>query len=149
LRIKQQLKFTNNIDLKISLLRISIGIIYVWFGALKFFPHMSPAESIAQDTIAFLTVDLIPIDVGYLMLAIWEIGLGVLLVFNFFRRTAVLIALTHMVLTFIPLFVFTSSSFETPPYAFTLLGQYILKNIIIICALFIIFPSKSAEKRLF
>jgi len=149
LKIKQLNKFTNTIDFKISLLRISIGIVYIWFGALKFFPDMSPAESIARDTISFLTVDLIPSDIGYLMLAIWEIGLGFLLVFNFFSRAAVVIALIHMVLTFVPLFVFASSSFETPPYAFTLLGQYILKNIIIICALFIIFPSRTTVRRLF
>jgi hypothetical protein len=39
-----------------------------------------------------------------------------------------------MVCTFVPLFFFTDISFTDSPYAFTLVGQYIMKNLIIICA---------------
>jgi uncharacterized membrane protein YkgB len=35
----------------VTLLRYSIGIIYVWFGILKFFHGYSPAEDIAIMTI--------------------------------------------------------------------------------------------------
>jgi hypothetical protein len=39
-----------------------------------------------------------------------------------------------MFCTFIPLFFFGEISFTSAPYAFTLVGQYIMKNLIIICA---------------
>jgi hypothetical protein len=43
-----------------TLLRISIGIIYLWFGALKYVPQLSPADQLAKDTIHVLTFGLIP-----------------------------------------------------------------------------------------
>ena len=39
-----------------SLLRITVGIVYLWFGALKFFQGLSPAEQLAMQTIHELTV---------------------------------------------------------------------------------------------
>lgn len=39
----------------IRLLRWSIGFIFVWFGALKFFPGLSPAQELATSTIELLT----------------------------------------------------------------------------------------------
>jgi len=32
------------------LLRVSLGIIFLWYGMLKFFPELSPAESLAVNT---------------------------------------------------------------------------------------------------
>ena len=43
---------------KLKLLAISIGLIYVWFGALKFFQELSPAESLATETIDAMTFHL-------------------------------------------------------------------------------------------
>ena len=40
------------------LLRISISVIFIWFGVLKFFPGASPAESLATRTIEVLTFGL-------------------------------------------------------------------------------------------
>jgi uncharacterized membrane protein YkgB len=39
----------------IQLLRISLGIVFLWFGVLKFFPGTSPAEQLATKTILVLT----------------------------------------------------------------------------------------------
>ena len=36
----------------VTVLRISVGIIFFWFGVLKFFPTLSPAEDLAARTIA-------------------------------------------------------------------------------------------------
>ena len=47
-----------------------------------------------------------------------------------------------MVCTFTPLLFFPSVSFKYAPYGFTLVGQYIMKNIVIICAALIIWPHK-------
>lgn len=117
-----------------NLLRISIGIIYVWFGALKFFPNLSPADQLAKDTIYLITFGLIPNNVSIILLALWETLLGVVLIVGVWRRAVFYILLLHMACTFVPLFFFVDVSFTNSPYAFTLVGQYIMKNLIIICA---------------
>ncbi len=117
-------------------LGITIGIVYLWFGTLKFFPGMSPAEGLAIQTIEALTFNFIPSQTAIILLAIWEVLVGALLVLNVARRLVLPVTLLHMVLTFVPLFLFVDLSFTQPPYAFTLLGQYIFKNIIIIGALY-------------
>ena len=48
-----------------------------------------------------------------------------------------------MVLTFTPLVFFPDLSFNDYPFSLTLIGQYIMKNLIIISALIVICPPKS------
>ena len=125
-------------------LRISIGIIYLWFGTLKFFQGYSPAEDLAINTINKLTFGLIPEPLNITLLATWECVLGILLIVGKWLRTALVLLLIHMVCTFTPLLFFPSVSFKYAPYGFTLVGQYIMKNIIIICAAVILWPQKAA-----
>lgn len=117
-----------------NLLRISIGIIYVWFGALKYFPNLSPADQLAKDTIHVITFGLIPSNVSIILLALWETVLGFVLIIGVWKRAVFYILLLHMFCTFVPLFFFVDVSFTALPYAFTLVGQYIMKNLIIIAA---------------
>jgi uncharacterized membrane protein YkgB len=117
-----------------NLLRISIGIIYVWFGALKYFPNLSPADQLAKDTIHLITFGLIPSGVSIILLAVWETALGIVLIAGMWKRAVFYILLLHMLCTFVPLFFFVDVSFTNSPYAFTLVGQYIMKNLIIIAA---------------
>ena len=127
---------------KFTLLAVSIGIVYVWFGVLKFFPGASPAESLAKDTIHYITFGLVPSDVSIILLAIWETVLGFLLIFNVAKKTTIWVALVHMICTFAPIFLFPDMSFAAEPFSLTLLGQYIIKNIVIISALLAIYPAK-------
>ena len=48
----------------VTLTRVSLGIVYLWFGALKFFPGTSPAETLATDTITRLTAGNVPEDLA-------------------------------------------------------------------------------------
>src|SRR5690349_10523387 len=104
---------------RIVLLRISIGIIYLWFGVLKFFHGVSPAEDLAKDTIALLTFGLIPPDLSLLLLAIWEVAIGALLITGLFGRLVFWLAMVHMVCTFTPLVLLPDSSFTRVPVALT------------------------------
>src|SRR5215471_7688363 len=63
------------------LLRMSVGIVYLWFGVLKFFPNMSPAQDLATKTISVLSGGLVPPSISLPVLAAWEcaIGIGLLL----------------------------------------------------------------------
>ena len=123
---------------KNSLLAISVGLVYLWFGTLKFFPNLSPAEGLAKNTIHELTFGLIPDNVSIILLAIWEVGIGLFLILNLWRRGTVFFALVHMVFTFAPLLFFPNETFNDGPLYLTLLGQYIIKNLIIIAALLIL-----------
>lgn len=127
---------------KIKLLRISVGIIYIWFGMLKFFKGYSPAESLAINTIDILTFSLIPSTVSIILLAIIEVVIGVLLTLGLYTKQVVIVTLLHLTCTFVPLFAFSDLSFTKLPFAYTLLGQYIFKNIVIMAALWVIYPTK-------
>lgn len=116
-------------------LAISIGLVYLWFGILKYFPQASPAEELAKETIAILTLGLIPATISIKLLAIWETSVGLLFLLNIYRREAIWLALVHMICTFTPFLFFPDQSFTEAPFCFTLVGQYIFKNIIIIAAL--------------
>lgn len=116
-------------------LAFSTGVIYCWFGMLKFFPGLSPAEGLATDTISLLTFHLLPASVSLVLLAFWETGIGFLLVVNRYHRIVIPLAMVHILLTFTPLLFFPEKIFAGGPFYLTLLGQYIAKNFIIVSVL--------------
>jgi len=118
----------------IVLLRVSTGLVFFWFGFLKFFPGLSPAENLATSTIDLLTFGLIPPNVSIIILAAWEVLIGLGLIFGKFLRTTLLLLFLQMLGTITPLFLFTGEVFTQIPYAPTLEGQYIIKNMVLICA---------------
>jgi uncharacterized membrane protein YphA (DoxX/SURF4 family) len=114
-------------------LRLSIGFVFAWFGVLKFFPSVSPAEQIAVDTLTQLTLSLIPGRALLFGLALFETGLGVCFVLGLYRRLALLMLIAHMCGTALPFFMFPAQLFSHV-FVPTFLGQYILKNMIIVSA---------------
>lgn len=113
-----------------SFLTRGIGLVYLWFGLLKFFPGLSPAEELAGTTIHLLSAGLLEPQTGLLLLAVWESAVGILLLSGFCRRCALDAALVHIVFTFTPLFLLPELCFTRVPYGLTLVGQYIVKNIV-------------------
>lgn len=122
----------------IVLLRISLGIVFLWFGALKFFPDLSPAEDLASRTINQLTFGLISEDVALMILATWECLIGLGLIFGVFLRVTLLLLFVQMLGTITPIIFFPNEVFTQIPYATTLEGQYIIKNMVLISAGFVI-----------
>lgn len=118
----------------VVLLRISLGIIFFWFGFLKFFPGMSPAEDLAVRTISKLSFDLIPGNVSILILATWECLIGLGLLSGKFLRATLLLLLLQMVGAATPILIFPQEVFTAIPYAPTLEGQYIIKNLVLVSA---------------
>ena len=118
----------------VVLLRISLGIIFFWFGFLKFFPGMSPAEDLAVRTISKLTFDLIPENVSILILATWECLIGLGLLSGKFLRATLLLLLLQMIGAASPILIFPQEVFTAIPYAPTLEGQYIIKNLVLVSA---------------
>jgi len=118
----------------ILLLRISMGIVFLWFGLLKFFPGLSPAAGLATRTIERLTFGMIPPEVSLMILAAWESLIGVGLLFGVFLRLTLLLLFVQMLGTITPLFLFPQEAFIIFPFVPTLEGQYIIKNLVLISA---------------
>jgi uncharacterized membrane protein YphA (DoxX/SURF4 family) len=118
----------------IVLLRVSLGIVFLWFGALKFFPGLSPAQELATRTITTLTFGKVPPHASLLVLAIWESLIGLGLIFGVFLRATLLLLFLQMLGTVTPLFLFPGEVFTQIPFAPTLEGQYIIKNLVLISA---------------
>jgi uncharacterized membrane protein YkgB len=119
----------------LMLLRISLGIVFLWFGVLKFFPNLSPAQDLATRTISFLTFNIVTPDISLPLLAAWEslIGIGLLIGGDGLRITLLLLYV-QMIGTMTPIFLFPHEVFKVIPYAPTLEGQYIIKNLVLISA---------------
>lgn len=118
----------------LTLLRLALGVVFFWFGVLKFFPNASPAEELAGRTIETLTGGLVPRATALPILALWEVAIGVGLFLGRWMRAVLLLLFVQMLGTITPLFLFPSETFTIFPIAPTLEGQYIIKNIVIVSA---------------
>ncbi|MBK9053204.1 MAG: DoxX family membrane protein [Chloroflexi bacterium] len=118
----------------VLLLRISLGIVFFWFGFLKFFPGLSPAQDLATRTIEILTFGLLRPQLSIYILATWECLIGLGLITGWFMRATLLLLFLQMMGTITPIFFFPAEVFTRIPYAPTLEGQYIIKNMVLISA---------------
>ncbi len=118
----------------VLLLRMSLGVVFFWFGALKFFPGLSPAQDLAARTISVLTFGLVPPVISVPVLAVWECVIGLGLISGMFMRGTLLLLFLQMLGTITPLFLFPAEVFMRFPYAPTLEGQYIIKNLVLVSA---------------
>ncbi|GIV66451.1 MAG: hypothetical protein KatS3mg047_0844 [Bellilinea sp.] len=118
----------------IPFLRISLGINFFWFGVLKFFPGLSPAQGLAAKTIEVLSFGLIGSEISVPLLAMWESLIGLGLITGKFLRVTLLLLFLQMAGTMTPLVLFPAETFMRFPYAPTLEGQYIIKNLVLISA---------------
>jgi uncharacterized membrane protein YkgB len=118
----------------VNLLRISLGIIFFWFGMLKFFEGLSPAEALATRTIEMLTFGLIGPEWVRYGLATWEVAIGIGLMFRILLRETLLLMFLQMLGTLTPIVLLPGEVFTAFPYGLTLEGQYIFKNLVVIAA---------------
>lgn len=116
------------------LLRVSLGVVFFWFGVLKFFPGLSPAQDLAGNTIRVLSFGLVQPNVSLPLLAAWECVIGLGLITGIWMRATILLLLLQMIGTLTPVVLFPHEVFLRVPYAPTLEGQYIIKNFVLISA---------------
>lgn len=116
----------------VSMMRIALAIVYVWFGALKIF-GMSPAGELVEKTAYWFQPEvLIP------LLGICEVMIGVGLLIKKFIPYTITLLLVHMAVTIFPIFILKTICFDVFPYCPTLVGQYIIKNLVLISGALII-----------
>jgi uncharacterized membrane protein YkgB len=114
--------------LSMPALRISLGIVFIWFGMLKVFGD-SPANDLITKTVYWFNPDsFIPI------LGIWEAVIGLCLLVPSFIRVGLFLLALQMPGTFLPLVLLPEVCFVSIPFNLTLEGQYIVKNLVLIGA---------------
>jgi len=113
----------------VVLLRVSLGIVFLGFGVLKFFPGASPAEALVERTIDTLTLGVIHGRTAVLVTAVMECFIGVTLVTGRFVRAGLVVLAGALVGIMSPLVLFFSDMFPggTP----TLEAQYVFKDIVL------------------
>ncbi len=121
-------------DHGLTVLRIALGVVFLWFGALKFAPNLSPAEELAGRTIEALSGGLIAPSVSLPVLATWEVAIGIGLLVGRWMRAVLLLLFVQMLGTVTPLVLFPSETWTQFPIAPTLEGQYIIKNVVLVAA---------------
>jgi uncharacterized membrane protein YphA (DoxX/SURF4 family) len=100
----------------IPILRVSMGIVFFWFGFLKFFPGLSPAAGLAVQTISKLSFGLIPPNVSIVILATWECLIGLGFLSGKFLRATLFLLFLQMAGTVTPLFLFPQEAFLEQHY---------------------------------
>jgi uncharacterized membrane protein YphA (DoxX/SURF4 family) len=120
------------------LLRLGLGVVFLWFGALKLLPGLSPAHDLAARTISLLSFGLLPASVSVPLLAIWECAIGLGLMTGRLMRVTILLLLLQMMGTLTPLMLLPTETWTIFLLAPTLEGQYIIKNIVLVSAALVI-----------
>lgn len=115
----------------VMLLRISLGAVFFGFGVLKFFPNVSPAQSIATQTLAVMSFGLLPASASIVFVAALECAIGLCFITGKFLRIAVWLLLFELIGILSPLVLLPRELFTGPFHAPNLLGQYVLKDVIL------------------
>lgn len=111
------------------IMRLGLGVVFFWFGALKLVPGLSPAEDLVRHTIYFVDPDLfLPV------LAVWEMLIGLGLITGKWMRLTLLLLFLQMPGTALPLVLLPEVTWTAFPYGLTMEGQYIIKNLALIGA---------------
>jgi len=113
---------------EIPALRVSIAIVFIWFGGLKVLGISPAADLVAA------TVYVVPPDLFVPVLGIWEVIIGVCLLYRPLIRVGIFLLFLQLPGTFLPIVLLPEVVFTAFPYGLTVEGQYIIKNLVIIGA---------------
>ncbi|MGQ0616557.1 MAG: transposase [Acidimicrobiia bacterium] len=125
-------------------LRVSVGAVFVYFGALKLFPGRSPAEDLVMKTVEILTFDIISGRTAVLLTGLVECAVGLLLVTGLLLRLAAYALGLQLLGILAPLVLLPGRLFDgVEP---TLEGQYVVKDFILLAgALVLICAAKGGR----
>ena len=116
----------------ITVLRVSLGLVFLVFGAFKFVSGASPAEDLAVATVSKLTLGVVTGSAALLLTALMETVIGLTLVTGRFVRVGLVVLATAFVGILSPLLLFPDQMWSgNGP---TLTGQYVFKDIVLVAA---------------
>ncbi|TMR21281.1 DoxX family membrane protein [Nonomuraea turkmeniaca] len=119
----------------IDVLRVSLGMIFLGFGVLKFFPGVSPAEELSVATVQTLSLGLLSGTTALMFVAAVECFVGLTLITGRLLKTGLAVLAGALVGIMAPLVLFFTDLFPGPP---TLTAQYVLKDIVLAAAAMVI-----------
>jgi putative oxidoreductase len=116
----------------VTALRIALGIVFLGFGVLKYFPGVSPAQHVTEATTHILFLGLIPGDIAIKMIATLECFIGLSLLTRRYLRLTMWLLAIEFIGILSPIFLLSGQLFSGPHHAPTLTGQYCIKDIILV-----------------
>jgi putative oxidoreductase len=115
----------------IEILRVSLGVVFLVFGALKFVPDASPAQPLVERTLDTLSFGLVSGQAALILTAVAECVIGITLITGKFLRIGLLVLGGSLVGIMSPLVLFYSDLVPDTP---TLEAQYVFKDIVLVAA---------------
>lgn len=116
--------------------RISLFVVFFWFGLLKII-HISPAEGLVQHLHQLTIAPFVSIETFVPLLGWMECFIGILFLIPSLTKVAYWLFLAQMTTTFLPLFMLPNDTWSG--IALSLVGQYIVKNIVLVAAAYMIY----------
>ncbi len=116
----------------VTFLRVSVAIVFIWFGLLKPL-GVSPANELVERTVYWVDPRWFIPFLGW-----WEVAIGVCMLWRPLIRASIALLAFQMPGTFLPLVLLPHTCFVHVPWAPTLEGQYIIKNLVLISAAIVI-----------
>jgi putative oxidoreductase len=117
-----------------TILRVSLGAIFLGFGVLKLFPGISPAANLVEATTHVLFLGLVPGPIALVGVGLLECTIGILLIAGKAMRAAIYMLAFQLVGILSPVVLLAPRLFSGPHNAPTLEGQYVLKDVVLVGA---------------
>jgi uncharacterized membrane protein YkgB len=114
--------------------------VFIWFGALKLVPGLSPAEPLVIQTAEALARLAVfpPPDLFLRLLGVWEVVIGLGFLVRPLLRPAIALLALQMPGTLLPLVLLPELCYTAAPLGLTLTGQYIIKNMVLVAAALVV-----------
>jgi putative oxidoreductase len=113
----------------ILIIRISLGIVFVWFGLLKVM-GTSPVYDLASHVVYWL-----PPELFVPLLGIWEMAIGIGLLLGKALRVVLSLLFLQLAGTFLVLVMRPETAFQGGnPLLLTMEGEFVVKNLVLIAA---------------
>ena len=113
----------------IPILRIALAIVFLWFGALKVF-GVSPVVDLIKETYSFM-----PTHAFVMVLGIWEILIGLGLLFKITLRVTLGLLWLQMLGTLFSLVLAPHMFFSGENiFLLTMEGEFVIKNLVLIAS---------------
>jgi putative oxidoreductase len=113
----------------ILIIRVSLGIVFVWFGLLKVM-GVSPVSDLASQVVYWL-----PSELFVSLLGIWEMAIGICLLLGKALRVILSLMFLQLAGTFLVLIMRPEAAFQGGnPLLLTTEGEFVIKNLVLIAA---------------
>lgn len=126
----------------ITILRLALGIVYVWFGALKLAGKSPIADLVAE------TTPELPPRVSLPLVGVLEVTIGVGLLTRFALPLTMSLFFAQLASTFLVLFRLPRQSFQGGnPLLLTKTGEFVVKNLVLLAAGIVVASSQDKPRK--